>query len=213
MMRGSTTDGIALALSNTIMRFDVIVLSLLATASVAGVFAAAQTVIVIVYVLGSLLSSVLFPEMNRLAGRALEFQAYMRHWTRITLAFLVPGTLTAMIAGPPLVRMLFGAKFGDSGRLLAMMLPAAPFIVLNSLYLHRAFALHERRTYLGIYGGATLLAAILNPIAALWFGAVGVTVAVVIREMMIFTAFRMMDASRAVPKRNATFVSRISSAS
>src|SRR5271157_1517277 len=120
MVHGSTSVGITLGLSNIIMRLDVIVLSLIASAAVAGVFAAAQTVIVIVYVLGALLSSVLFPEMNRLVGRASEFQAYMRHWTRITMTFLVPGTLAAMIAGPPLIRMLFGARFADSGKLLAL---------------------------------------------------------------------------------------------
>lgn len=211
MMHGSTTVGITLALSNMIMRLDVIVLSFIATASVAGVFAAAQTVIVIAYVLGSLLSSVLFPEMNRLAGRAFEFQAYMRHWTKVTLVVVVPGTLAAMLAGPPLVRMLFGAKFAASAKLLGIMLPSAPFIVLNSLAMHKAFAFHERRIYLGIYCGAVLLAAILNPVMAVWFGAVGVAVAVVVREMAIFAAFRMVRADDMAAEVRTSFVTGVSS--
>ncbi len=194
MLHGSTTVGVTLSLSNGIMRLDVIVLSLIVGATAVSVFAAAQTVIVIVYVLGWLLASVLFPEMNRLARRANELEAYMRHWRLITTVVLVPGVLVAMVIGPPAIRMLFGAKFAASGLLLALMLPAAPFVVLNALFMHQAFALHAKRTYLGIYGGAILLTAVLNPVMALWLGALGAAIAVVVREVAIFTAFRVMHA-------------------
>ncbi len=56
-----------MSLSTAIIRLDVIVLSLIAGTTAAGVFAAAQTVFVIVYLLSNLLTSVLFPQMARLA--------------------------------------------------------------------------------------------------------------------------------------------------
>ena len=61
LLHGSTAVGVAVSLSSVIFRLDVIVLSLIAGAAAAGVFAAAQTLVIIVYLLGSLLASVLFP--------------------------------------------------------------------------------------------------------------------------------------------------------
>ena len=186
--------GVAVSLSNVIFRLDVIVLSLIAGAAVAGVFAAAQTLVVIVYLLGSLLASVLFPQMARLVRAPEEFQQYFRHWSMIVLGVMVPGSLFAITIGPSLMRTLFGHGFRASGSLLAIMLIAAPMIVLNALYLHRAFALNLVRNYLGIYIGATVVAVLLDALLASRFGAYGVAVAVVVREMAVFAVFGMMHA-------------------
>ena len=156
LMHGSTTVGIAVSLSSVIFRVDVIVLSLIAGAAAAGVFAAAQTILIIVYLLGSLLASVLFPQMARLVNAPEEFRQYFRNWSMIVLGVMVPASLLAVTIGPSLMRTLFGLGFRASGSLLAIMLIAAPMIVLNALYLHRAFALNLVKSYLGIYIGATV---------------------------------------------------------
>ena len=64
---------------------------------------------------------------------------------------LTPSAAIAMTVGPPVIRTLFGQSFAASGKLLAVMIAAAPFIVLNSLFLHRAIAERRPRIYLGIY--------------------------------------------------------------
>ena len=185
----STSVGLTTTLGTALMRLDVIVLSSLAGAAVGGVFAAAQSIIVIVYVLGSLLASVLFPQMACLARDPLEFRRYIVHWVTIILLVMVPGTLLAMVLGPSVIRALFGQSFAPSGTLLAIMLSAAPAVVLNLLFLHRAFALHMVRTYLGIYGVATVVALLLDAALAHSLAATGVALAVVIREYLILAAF------------------------
>ena len=197
LLHGSTAVGVAVSLSSTVPRLDVILLSLIAGAAVAGVFAAAQTFIIIVYLLGSLLASVLFPEMARLVNTPQEFRRYFRHWSIVCLAVMVPGSLLAIAVGPSLMRTLFGHSFGASGSLLAIMLVAAPLIVLNALNLHRAFALNQVRSYLGVYVGATVAAVLLDVSLGSRFGASGIAIAVVLRECLVLIGFwAVRDAPR-----------------
>jgi O-antigen/teichoic acid export membrane protein len=207
LMHGSTSVGVTLGLTTAIVRLDVIVLSLIAGAVAVGVFAAAQTVMVILYVLGSLLASVLFPQMSRLAHMPEEFRRYFRHWSLLILGVMLPATILSIAVGPWLIHSLFGRGFGASGGLLAIMLVAAPPLVLNALYLYRAFALNLVRNYLGIYVGATVLAALLDWPLAGSLGAAGIAVAVVVREYLILLAFwmlRVLPASR-MPAPKATY--------
>ena len=192
LMHGSTAVGVTMSLSTAIIRLDVIVLSLIAGTTAAGVFAAAQTVFVIVYLLSNLLTSVLFPQMARLAHTPRELQQYVRHWFRIILGVMVPGTALAIVVGPSLMRAVFGESFHASGNVLAILLVAAPPMVLNALYLHRTFALNLIKTYLGVYIGATLVALLLDAVLASSLGTVGIAIAVVLREYLVLAAFWML---------------------
>ncbi len=192
LLHGSTAVGVTMSLSTAIIRLDVIVLSLIAGATAAGVFAAAQTVFVIAYLLGSLLTSVLFPQMARLAQTPRELQQYVRHWFRIILVVMVPGTALAIVVGPSLIQAVFGGSFHASGNVLAILLVAAPPMLLNALYLHRAFALNLIKTYLGVYIGATLVAILLDVVFASSLGTVGLAIAVVLREYLVLAAFWML---------------------
>jgi O-antigen/teichoic acid export membrane protein len=188
-MLRSTTVGITLVLSMGVMRLDVIVLSFIRGAGAAGLFAAAQTVMMVVYVLGSLLGSVLFPEMSRLAVGSGELMAYTRRWIVITAAALVPCVVVGILIGPTLMHILFGNTFAQSGRLLVLMLPAMPFMIANAICLHEAFAQHAKGTYIGIYSSAAIMAVTLTPLAAFRFGAAGVATVFVAREMLVSILF------------------------
>lgn len=188
-MLGSTSVGITLVLSMGVMRLDVIVLSFIRGAGAAGLFAAAQTVMMVVYVLGSLLGSVLFPEMNRLAVHRGELLAYTRRWALITAVTLVPCVVIGILAGPTVMHLLFGNTFAQSGRILVLMLPAMPFTIMNAICLHETFAQHAKSTYLGIYSFAAVMAITLTPIAAFRFGGAGVAAVFVLREVVIFLLF------------------------
>lgn len=194
LLRASTSVGITLAIANAILRLDVIILSLIAGAAAAGVFAAAQTVILIVYVVGWLLGSVLLADMTRLNESQSDLKRFVQRWVWLISSTLIPLTIIGIFVGPPLVRTLFGPKFALTGTLLALMLPAVPFIVLNSLHLHRTFAIQSARAHLGTYLRAGALTIILDSCLALAFGATGVAVAVVVREVIIFISFYLLHA-------------------
>ena len=199
LLRGSTSVGITLTIANAVLRLDVIILSLIAGAAAAGIFAAAQTVIMIVYVVGWLLGSVLLADMTRLNGSKRDLKHFLQRWTLIISSTLVPLALLGIFLGPPVIRALFGPKFTPTGTLLAIMLPAVPFIVLNSLHLHRAFATHSARTHLNLYLGAAILTVLLDCSLALAFGATGLAVAVVLREVIIFIAFHLIHSKPQLP--------------
>ncbi len=192
LMLSSTSAGVTLSIGAAIMRMDVIILSSIAGAAVAGVFAAAQSVIVIVYLLGALLASVLFPEMARLAHDPDALRHYIRHWVIIVVAVGVPVTIVSIFVGPEAIRVLFGRSFSGSGTILAVMLAASPAIVLNALFLHRAFALHLVRTYLGIYALAAVFSAALEITLARNMGAAGVALAVITREYLVLACFCLL---------------------
>ncbi len=105
---------------------------------------------------------------------------------------MVPGTALAIVVGPSLMRAVFGESFHASGNVLAILLVAAPPMVLNALYLHRTFALNLIKTYLGVYIGATLVALLLDAVLASSLGTVGIAIAVVLREYLVLAAFWML---------------------
>ena len=196
LVSGSTFIGITFALANSILRLDVLLLSFIAGAASVGVFAAAQTVIVVVYVVAWLLGSILLPDMTRLATSEQELKHYVRRWSGMAIALLVPGSIVAMAAAPFVMRTVFGHAFDDSGLLLSIMMAAVPFIVLNSIRLHSAVAERMSRVYLGTYVGALVITVLLNSALAFAFGAIGVAVAVVIREVSIYFAFVFLRPER-----------------
>jgi O-antigen/teichoic acid export membrane protein len=189
LVSGSAPIGITFALANGLLRVDVVVLSFIAGATSAGVFAAAQTVIVVVYVIAWLLGSLLLPDMVRLLTSEQAIKHYVRRWSVLVSVLVVPVSIVAMIAAPYLMRTVFGHAFDASGKLLAIMMAAVPFIVLNSIRLHYSVAERMSRVYLGIYVAALVLTVVLNTALAFAFGAVGVAVAVVVREASVYFAF------------------------
>jgi O-antigen/teichoic acid export membrane protein len=185
----STSIGITFGLANGILRMDVVLISLIAGATIAGVFAAAQAVLVIIYVVGWLLGSVLLPDMMRLADSQAQLDHFVRRWAKMIVFILAPGAVIAMVLAPPVVRTLFGQSFAASGKLLAVMIAAAPFVTLNSLFLHRAIAERRPKTYLGVYSASAAFSLGLNSALALLFGALGVAFGVVTREVLTCLCF------------------------
>jgi Na+-driven multidrug efflux pump len=69
------------------------------------------------------------------------------------------------------------------------MVLAIPFIFLNAVYLSRAIALGSARTYLGIYLGTAVFAVPLDIAMARAYGGMGIAIAIVLREIVMFSAF------------------------
>ena len=72
-MRKSAPFGITYGLANLIVRLDTLVLSALVPLSILGIFSAANSILIVVYVSAWLLGSVLLPEMVRLSPNRLSY--------------------------------------------------------------------------------------------------------------------------------------------
>lgn len=195
MTLASTPMGITFSLAGAILRSDVIVVSLVAGTAAAGVFAAAQTPIVVVYVVSWQFGSVLLPELARNSSSAAKMQSFVRHWSKFIVGVTVPLTAVSMVVGPKLVAVLFGKTFEQTGPLFLIMVTAAPLIFISSLYVNWSIATSRADVYLGAYVVTAVLAVLLSFVLCKVAGIAGVAAAIVIRELFMFCLllFRMRN--------------------
>jgi O-antigen/teichoic acid export membrane protein len=189
LLHRSTPVGLTYSLSTMMLRGDVLVLSLLASASVVGIFVAADTGLVMVYVVAWLFTGVLLVDLGRLANDRDEFDLHFRKCIVGICGITVPLAVAAIFVVPPAIRLAFGGNFRLAGLPGAVMAVAIPFIILNAAYLSRAVARNAARACLAIYGSATVLSLALNFLFGYWYGAMGIAGAIVIREAAMTAAF------------------------
>jgi O-antigen/teichoic acid export membrane protein len=201
LLRSFTGVGMSFNIANGIMRLDVISLSLVASTVAVGQFAAAQTAILVLYPVSWLFGSVLLPEMTRLDHDYDALSHYVRHWERLIAVVAIPCTILGMLVGPMILRTMFGTSFAASGRVLAIVLLAAPFIFWNSLYVNHAFALNRPKFYLGIYVFILVLTFVLDFSFGFIWAATGIAIAVVIREVAMAAGFTISSSRAGVQVR------------
>jgi O-antigen/teichoic acid export membrane protein len=183
--------GLAYGIGNLIIRSDTIVLSKFIPLSELGVFSAANSILLLVYVASWLMGSVLLPEMVRLAHNADDLKHYTKNWARRFALLTIPGAILLSLAAPKLMVVFFGPVFFTSGNLAAVMLLAGPLIVLNSVFTACAIAVNSRAILLGIYGATAFVTLVLDFFLARSFGSIGVAFAILIRETFMLLAFRL----------------------
>lgn len=189
LVRRATPTGLTCTLSTLMLRGDILVLSLMASVSAVGAFAAADTGLVMVYVVAWLFSGVLLADLGRLSSSAGEFDAHFRRCIASILAICVPVAAIAMLLAPFAVRLLYGKNFAAAGLPAAIMCAAVPFIFLNAGFLSRAVARNSASTCLAIYAAGALFSLALNFLLGWRYGGVGIAVSIVLREAAISFAF------------------------
>ncbi len=188
----STPVGITYALANLIVRLDTIVLSTIVTLPEMGQFAAADMVLVMVYVVAWLFGSVVLPEMVNRSASAERLKAYVNRWTLLLFLTVSPCALFAFWVMPRIIPLLYGPTFSQAGIIASVMMLAAPFILVNSLYANHAIATDSKATYLGIFAATAVATVGLNYFLGRSFGSLGVAWAILIREMGMFAGFWML---------------------
>jgi len=202
LARRSTPIGLTYTLSTLMLRGDILVLSLLATASLLGTFSAADNGLVMVYVVAWLFSGVLLADLGRLSSTPDEFDAEFRKCVIAILALCIPLAVAAMLVASPTIRLLYGKSFAAAGLPAAIMCVAVPLIFLNAAFLGRAIARSAASIYLTVYAAAAALSLALNFLLGWRFGIAGIAVSIVLRELAITLAFvrlRTLPAKRGQP--------------
>jgi O-antigen/teichoic acid export membrane protein len=97
------------------------------------------------------------------------------------------------LVAPHIVPTLYGANFVETGRLLAIMALAIPFIMVNALLLNRVIALGQSRVFLGVYSGTAVAAIVLDISLLHLYGLAGLAAAIVVREVLMFAAFQALS--------------------
>ena len=97
------------------MRLDVIVLSWFRPAAEVGLFSAANVLSSGFFLLASLVMSIIFPKLSKLAaGSKLDFQRSVETLLRISLFFLVPTSASFFFGATLIIRLLYGLHYEGS---------------------------------------------------------------------------------------------------
>jgi O-antigen/teichoic acid export membrane protein len=194
--------GIAYGLANLIVRSDTIVLSRFVSLAELGAFSAANSILLIVYLSAWLFTSILLPEMVRLSGNPESLKLYTNQWMRWVAMVTVPCALVVSLVAPRGIVLLYGSAFADSGVLVSVMAIATPLIVLNSIYTAFTIATNSRTLFLSMYGACALATLGLDFLLAGAFGAMGIAVAIAIREAGMLAGFRLLTSHFRLPATN-----------
>lgn len=189
LARSSSLIGLTYTLSTLMLRADVLILSLLVTASAVGAFAAADTGLVMVYVAAWLFSGVLLADLGALSPNLTGFNAYFRKCVSAILIICIPLAVAAMLLAPSAIVLFYGSNFSAAKIPAALMSATIPFIVLNAAFLSRAVAHNAASTCLAVYGAGAALSLALNFLLGWRYGGAGIAVSILIREMAITFAF------------------------
>ena len=192
LLAASTPYGASFTIAAFFLRLDVIVLAWIVPAREIGHFAAAQQVLVAVYLLSWLVGSVLLPELVRLAATPEALQAYTSRWVLRLLAAAVPAALLGALGGPSFMRGVYGQAFAGAGRPFVILCLAIPFVLLNALYLNRAIALGARSLYLTAYAAAAVCGIAADLAFTLALGITGTALAALLREGGLFAYLHLV---------------------
>jgi O-antigen/teichoic acid export membrane protein len=189
LVRHSTLVGLTYTLSTLMLRGDLVVLSLIASASVVGTFAAANTGLVMIYVIAWLFSGILLSDLGSISANRKAFDAHFRKCLHLAVLLTVPlAAISAVFAGP-VIASVFGKTFDAAGFPGAVMMLALPFIFVNAAFLSRTIARNASHISLGIYGFTAVLSLLLNYFLGRWQGATGVACSILVREAVMTLLF------------------------
>ena len=198
LARFGAPAGLTYTLSTLMLRGDVLVLALVATASSVGVFASADSGLVMVYVVAWLFSGVLLADLARLRVGTNQTQELWQGYFAAVLVCSIPLTIVIALSAPFAIRLLYGQHFVAAALPAVIMSAAIPFIFLNAAFLSRALAQHAASTCLAVYAVAAVLSLFLNFVLGWRYQSTGVAVSIVLREAAITFAFLRLKSRFAV---------------
>ncbi len=189
LLRHSTPVGMTYTLSTLMLRGDLVVLSLIASASVVGSFAAANTGLVMIYVIAWLFSGILLSDLGSISANREAFDAHFRRCLRLVVLLAVPVAAISAVLARPVVASVFGKAFDAAGLPGAVMMLALPFIFVNAAFLSRTIARNASHISLRIYGVTAVLSLLMNYLLGRWQGATGVASSILLREAVMTLLF------------------------
>ncbi|MCI0423394.1 MAG: oligosaccharide flippase family protein, partial [Acidobacteria bacterium] len=181
------------------LRLDVIVLSLFRPASDVGLFSAANVLSSGFFLLASLMVSVIFPKLSRLARQSqTDFRDYVETLLKLSLFFLIPISTIVFFGAPLIVRILYGSRYSGAAPLLKILAFSVPLIFLNAIFFYAFVARGKRSSYLWVMASGVLFNLVLNPLLTWQFGYAGTALSNLLREtglLVLFTALALHEHS------------------
>jgi O-antigen/teichoic acid export membrane protein len=133
---------------------DVVVAKLALTATAAGIYGSASLVGRVILYFPSAIITVLLPRVTTRVVDRRDTSDLLARSAGVTAAFCAIGTLVYAIAGSPITRVAFGAKYAEAGGLLWLFgIAMSGFAILNVLLIYNLGRAQNRTSWL-LLGGA-----------------------------------------------------------
>jgi O-antigen/teichoic acid export membrane protein len=175
--------GITAMLQALNIRIEVLVLGRYVTDQVLGQFQAVAWFPVGIFLLTSLLMTVLFPKLSRLMRKdSVYSRAYLTGLLKNGLQAATLGSIVLWFCAPSLVVWVFGERLSPAAPTLRLLAPMLPLVFLNTVLFYVFIAAHRRGVYMGTLGLGVVLGLGLSFILTAYYGVVGCVLAGVLRE-------------------------------
>lgn len=177
-----------------LLNIDILVLGVLAAPAVAGGYAAAAKIVFVLVIAMEVLWKALLPRLSRLAG---ESERDFRRGFNVALAFvlagLVPAAVGGFILGPDLMRLLYGERFPDAGR-VCQLLAIAYVLLCVGWYFGNALLARDRQ---GVFFPPLLVSALVALLGCIWLvprhGAVGAACGMLAGHALLFLSLGFLS--------------------
>jgi O-antigen/teichoic acid export membrane protein len=175
--------GITAMLQALNIRIEVLVLGRYVSDQVLGQFQAVAWFPVGIFLVTSLLMTVLFPKLSRLMRKdSVYSRAYL---TGLLKNGLLAATLVSIVlwfCAPSLLVSVFGAALSPAAPTLRLLTPMLPLVFMNTVLFYVFIAAQRRGVYMGTLGLGVALGLGLSFILTAHYGVVGCVLAGVVRE-------------------------------
>jgi O-antigen/teichoic acid export membrane protein len=175
--------GITAMLQALNLRIDVLVLGRYVSNRVLGQFQAVAWFPVGIFLVTSLLMSILFPKLSRLLRRnSIHSSAYVLSLLKNGLLVTSLGSLILWFSAPTLLVWIFGESLAPAASTLRLLAPMLPLAFLNTVLFYVFIAAQRRSVYMGTLGLGVALGLSLSFLLTAHYGVVGCVLADVVRE-------------------------------
>lgn len=169
-------------LGSFMLSLDIVILGWLTNASAVGLYAAAQRIIQVLYIIPSVIASSVFPALSR-AAAARNHEAeknLMERSIGILFAIALPLTVGGIVLGASGMRFVFGADYMPATLTFQILMATLLFVFPGTLVGNFILAHHKQKEVAGWVGLAALMNAILDYILIIPFGIAGCAAATLI---------------------------------
>ena len=179
--------GVASVITQVVMQFPPIYLSLVAARSDVGLFSAAFKMTVFLLIFNRVFSSIFFPGISRCHRQFPErLEENVRRVLKCTAVFAFSVGLLAVLSGDFLIRWIFGASFGDAVFVFRVLVGYFVLKLLNSVLTFTLVGMEREKVYTKALVGGMIaffgfLLALTRPL-----GLVGVACALIAGQLTVF---------------------------
>ncbi len=178
--------GVTAMLQALNLRLDVLVLGRYVSNQILGQFQAAAWLPVGMFLVTSLLMTILFPKLSRLFRRdSIHHTGYVKGLLKNGLLAASLGALVLWFGAPALMPWVFGEALAPAAPTLRLLAPMLPLVFMNTVLFYVFIAARRRRVYVGALGLGVTLGLCLSLVFTAHFGVSGCALADVVREFVM----------------------------